>query len=103
MARSPVQPQPRRRAVAELFEGDDPTVITPEQRAEVERTLREAGLDGRIEVAPVLSEDERVFVVPADSGLVAHRDTEAALQNVLRRKAWIVERSDAWPLTEPLH
>jgi hypothetical protein len=78
-------------------------VITPEQRAEVERIFREGGFDGQLEVASVLSEDERVFVVPTGSGLAGHRLTEAALQNVLRRKVWIVERSDSWPLTEPLH
>jgi hypothetical protein len=78
-------------------------VISSEQRREVERLFREAGYAEPVNVAPVTSEDERVFVLTPGSGLDGSRDLEASLQAALGRKVWIVEESDQWPVREPLH
>lgn len=78
-------------------------MISSEQRREVERLFREAGYAEPVTVAPVTSEDERVFVLTPGSGLVGRRDLEASLQEALGRKVWIVQESDPWPSREPLH
>jgi hypothetical protein len=77
-------------------------VISPEQRREVERLFRAAGYAEPVAVAPVTSDDERVFVLTPGSGLIGRRDLEAALQAALGRKVWIVEESDSWPNRESL-
>ncbi len=77
-------------------------MISPEQRREVEQLFRDAGYVQPVTVAPVTSDDERVFVLTPGSGLIGRRDLEAALQAALRRKVWIVEESDSWPNRESL-
>jgi hypothetical protein len=77
-------------------------VISPEQRHEVERLFREAGYGEPVTIAPVTSEDERVFVLTPGSGLAGRRDLEAALQAALSRKVWTVDQSESWPNREPL-
>jgi hypothetical protein len=54
-------------------------------------------------IAPVTSEDERIFVLPPDalSALPDRRALEQVLQELLQRKVWIVEQSTSWPTTEP--
>lgn len=77
-------------------------MITPSQREAVERLFREAGYGGELRIAPVTSEDERIFLVPPGSDVAGHRELETALQAALSRKVWVVEQSEAWPDREGL-
>ena len=78
-------------------------MLSADQRAAVQAIFAAAGYTSTPEVAPVTSEDERIFVVPPTSELAGRRDLEAALQTALGRKVWIVERSASWSVSEPLH
>ena len=74
------------------------------QRAAVASAFRLAGFDAVPAVAPVDSEDERLFVLDgpsplADAGL---RDLEQVLAQLLGCKVWVVPRSAEWsPVTQP--
>jgi hypothetical protein len=74
-----------------------------EQHAAVANVFALAGYHGPLVIAPVTSGDERIFVLsPDDFGALSGRlALEQALQELLRRKVWIVERSPSWPATEP--
>lgn len=78
-------------------------MISPSERQAVERLFREAGYTDELFVAPVTSEDERVFVVTPGTEVAGRRDLEARLQSALGRKVWIVEQSAAWANREPLN
>jgi hypothetical protein len=73
------------------------------QRTAVVGVFRLAGYDGPLMVAPVVSEDERAFIVP--SGALANsrdrRVIEQVVGQLLHRKCFIVEQSDSWPTTIP--
>ena len=79
------------------------SVFNVGQRAAVVDAFKLAGYDGPLVTAPVTSEDERVFLLERDD-LVALwdvRSLEQVLQQVLGRKVWVVERSDAWGTPVP--
>ena len=63
-----------------------------------EDLLREAGFRGPLNVAKMVGDDERIFVLPADvvGALQDQRGLEAALQRALGRKVWIVAESSGW-------
>ena len=68
------------------------------QRTAVEGAFKLAGHTGRLVTAPVTSEDERVFLLEPDAlrQLRDLRALEQIVQQLLGRKVFIVERSDAW-------
>jgi len=72
------------------------------QHAAVANAFALAGYHGRLMIAPVTSDDERIFVLsPGDFGeLSDRRALEQVLQELLQRKVWIVEGSASWPVTE---
>jgi hypothetical protein len=82
--------------------GDDGAVISAEARKVAEDLLRQAGFPGPLNVARVIGDDERIFVLPGDAvgGLKDQRGLEAALQQALGRKVWIVAASPRWSDTE---
>jgi hypothetical protein len=73
--------------------------FTPEQRAAVAHVFAQNGYLQSLRVAPVTSDDERVFVVP--EGTTIGERAVADLQTILGRKVWIVEESKSWPETVP--
>jgi len=69
------------------------------QRTAVAGAFRLAGYEGPILVAPIVSEDERAFLLdPAALQSIHDRRTlEQVLQQLLGRKVFVVERRDsAW-------
>ena len=79
--------------------------MTDEQRAEVERLFHKHGFDGELLIAPVTSEDERIFVLPPTdyAALQDADDLTTTLQAVLHRKVLVVAASEHWSGSEPLH
>jgi hypothetical protein len=73
------------------------------QHAAVANAFVLAGYHGPLVIAPVTSDDERIFVLSPDDfgGLSGRVEVAQALQEILRRKVWIVEQSASWPATEP--
>lgn len=68
------------------------------QRAAVAGAFKLAGYDGPLVTAPVTSEDERAFLLEPDD-LRSLRDVrflEQILQQLLGRKVFVVERTQAW-------
>jgi hypothetical protein len=73
------------------------------QRTAVEGAFRSAGYNGPLLTAPVTSEDERAFLLEPDE-LDQLRDVrilEQIVQQLLGRKVFVVERSDAWGTPVP--
>ena len=68
------------------------------QRTAVEGAFRLAGYIGPLVTAPVTSEDERAFLLePAALGRPQDdRTLEQIVQQLLGRKVFVVERSNAW-------
>lgn len=68
------------------------------QRTAVAGLFQLAGYEGPLFVAPVTSEDERVFLL--DPGALSRlrdvRKLEQVLQQLLGRKVWVVERDPRW-------
>jgi hypothetical protein len=64
-----------------------------------------AGWPGLVMIAPVTSEDERIFVLSSEAfrALGDRAALEQVMQQILCRKAWIVEQSASWPVVEPFH
>jgi hypothetical protein len=73
--------------------------FTPQQRNAVLAAFAARGYEGELRVARVLSEDERIFVVPGGHRL--DQVLAAELQEILRDKVWVVDPSPAWSDTEP--
>jgi hypothetical protein len=73
------------------------------QRTAVRGAFRLAGYDGPLVTAPVTSEDERAFLLERDAlrSLRDVRTLEQVLQQLLGRKIFVVERSDAWGTPVP--
>jgi hypothetical protein len=73
------------------------------QRAAVEGAFRLAGYSGPLITAPVTSEDERAFLLEPEAldGVRDIRTLEQILQQLLGRKVFVVERSDAWGIPVP--
>jgi len=74
------------------------------QRAAVASAFRLAGFDAVPGVAPIDSEDERLFVLdgpwPLDDA--SFRDLEQVLTQLLGRKVAVLRRSASWsPVTQP--
>jgi hypothetical protein len=72
--------------------------LNPSKQQEVEGLFAAHGYDGRLKIAQVTSEDERIFVLARDA-LDSLSDVNVlliSLQEVLRRKVWIVDESPAW-------
>ena len=68
------------------------------QRAAVVGAFKLAGYEGPLLVAPIVSEDERAFLLEPEA-LRALRDLrtlEQVLQQLLGRKVFVVERDDRW-------
>ncbi len=79
-------------------------MLTDDQRRDAERLFRAHGYDEPLRIAPVTSEDERIFVVPSEVlAVLPERDLTAELQQALGRKVWICAEGTAWSHTEPLH
>jgi hypothetical protein len=78
-------------------------VSTAGQQAAVADAFSLAGYHGPLMTAPVTSDDERIFLLSADDfGALSDRPAlEQALQALLHRKVWIVQRSASWPTAEP--
>ena len=73
------------------------------QRTAVAGAFKLAGYDGPLVTAPVISEDERAFLVEHHV-LRSVRDVrtlEQVLQQLLGRKVVVVEESDAWGAPVP--
>lgn len=78
-------------------------MLTYDQRLEAARLFAMHGYSQPLVVARVVSDDERIFVVPA--GVLAklpERTLTIGLQQALHRKVWIVSASSSWADTEPL-
>jgi hypothetical protein len=75
-----------------------PAVLSDDQRDEAIRLFARHGYNGELRVSRVLSEDERVFVLPDGvlGTLNDARGLQLALVGVLRRKVLIVGDSPAW-------
>jgi hypothetical protein len=73
------------------------------QRTAVEGAFSLAGYSGPLVTAPVMSEDERVFLLESDAlgQLLDVRTLEQIVQQLLGRKVFVVERSDAWGTPVP--
>jgi hypothetical protein len=80
-------------------------VLNEDQRAAARAAFLLAGYDGELEVAPVTSEDERVFLLdPAAFGCLRDKTSlEAHLQIALDRKVWVIERTAYWPAAVPFN
>jgi hypothetical protein len=76
-------------------------VLTADQKQEVERLFREAGYEGPLRIARVVSEDERVFVVDQAALTALPYELTSQLQQALGRKVWITA-GPAWEDTESL-
>jgi membrane carboxypeptidase/penicillin-binding protein PbpC len=55
-----------------------------------------------LRVAPVTSDDERVFIISPDAAVINHEALARDLQDILHRKVWIVASSPEWSESEPL-
>lgn len=77
-------------------------MFTIGQRTAVANAFALAGYHGQIRIAPVTSEDERIFVLPSETfaALTNVHALAQILQQLLDRKVWIVEQSASWPMTE---
>ena len=75
-----------------------PHVFNVGQRTAVAGSFKLAGYEGPLMVAPVTSEDERVFLFDpkALSRLRDVRTLEQVLPQLLGRKVWVVEREPRW-------
>jgi hypothetical protein len=64
----------------------------------VREAFERSGYSGHLVMAPVISEDERVFLLaPADMHEIGDvRVLEEQVQQILRRKVWVVERTAQW-------
>ena len=73
------------------------------QLAAVAGAFKLAGYEGPLVTAPVTSEDERAFLLEPLSlqSLRDVRTVEQVLQQLLGRKVFVVERSDAWGAPVP--
>lgn len=73
------------------------------QRTAVEGAFKLAGYSGPLVTAPVVGEAERAFLLePAALGRLRDvRTLEQILQQLLGRKVFLVERSDAWGAPVP--
>ena len=73
------------------------------QRTAVAGAFKLAGYDGPLVTAPVMSEDERAFLLERDAfqSLRDVRTLEQVLQQLLGLKVFVVERSDAWGTPVP--
>jgi hypothetical protein len=73
------------------------------QRTAVEGAFRLAGYSGQLVTAPVTSEDERAFLLEPEAlgQLRDVRTLEQIVQQLLGRKVFVVERSDAWGAPVP--
>ena len=73
------------------------------QRQAVEGAFKLAGYSGPLVTAPVTSEDERAFLLEPDAlrQLRDVRTLEQIIQQLLGRKVFVVERSEAWRAPVP--
>ena len=73
------------------------------QRTAVAGAFKLAGYDGPLVTAPVTSEDERAFLVERHvlRSVGDVRTLEQVLQQLLGRKIFVVEQSDAWGTPVP--
>jgi hypothetical protein len=78
-------------------------VLTDAERDAAARLFAEYGFDQPLVVARVTSDDERIFVVPAEAlaKLPGQRLT-IELQQALGRKVWMVSANATWTDTEQL-
>ncbi len=73
------------------------------QRSAAEEIFQRYGYGEPLVVARILSEDERVFVLPeAVFARLPQHAIVPALQSALGRKVWLVIANDTWGDTEPL-
>jgi hypothetical protein len=68
------------------------------QRTAVAGAFKLAGYVGNLMVAPVTSEDERVFLLESAAfKALCDRDVlEQVLTQLLGRKVWVAERTEQW-------
>jgi hypothetical protein len=77
---------------------DSPDRFSAGQRTAVAGAFKLAGHEGELVVAPITSEDERVFLLePAMFRQLRNRAVlEQLLGQLLGRKVWVVERTEQW-------
>lgn len=79
-------------------------MLTDDQRRAAEAVFRAHGYDEPLRVAPVTSEDERIFLMPADAlAALPERTLTIELQQAIGRKVWLTEETPRWGDPEPLH
>ena len=73
------------------------------QRTAVAGAFKLAGYEGALLVAPVVSEDERAFLLDSEAyaALRDRRTLEQILGQLLGCKVWIGERTPQWPVATP--
>jgi hypothetical protein len=78
-------------------------VLSDEQRSGARRLFASHGYVGELTVARLTGTDELIFVLDGpDIDALTEGDALAAeLQELLRRKVWIVPSSESWNDTEP--
>ena len=78
-------------------------MLTEGERDAAARLFAEHGFDQPLVVARVTSDDERIFVVPAEAlAKLSEQKLVIELQQALGRKVWIVSANATWADTEPL-
>ncbi len=79
-------------------------MLSEEQIREAERLFRSYGYDRPLRIAPLTSEDERIFLLPATAiAAIPEAALTAQLQQALGRKVWLTSESPRWGEPEPLH
>ena len=80
-----------------------PSVFNIGQRTAVAGAFKLAGYEGPLVTAPVTSDDERAFLLEPEAlqSLRDVRTLEQILQQLLGRRVFVVERSDAWGAPVP--
>lgn len=78
-------------------------MFTAGQQAAAANAFSQARYHGPLVIAPVTSDDERIFALPPDAfGELSDRPAlEQVLQELWQLKVWIVQRSASWPTAEP--
>ena len=77
-------------------------MLTQPEHDETQRLFANHGYTQPLRVAPLTSDDERIFVVAPNTLATLPVTLAAELQQALHRKVWIVGEGPAWADTKPL-
>ena len=78
-----------------------PSEFNVGQLAAVRNVFDLAGFEGEIRILPILSEDERIFVLPKGAAPLNRDGMSQILGQLLSRKVWIVEDGASVPESIP--